>query len=284
MNQLITIDRDFAPHWKEEQKNEDYHADKSAVSSSGLRQIEKSPATFYQNFFLRLPEAEKKSKAKTIGTLCHQAILEGSKFLENFVLMPDFGDMRSSKNREARDEWLATVEGKTVVKQDELDVIKGTIEAIVNHEGAFNLLKDGKTEISGYYADPETGILCRIRPDFLSFNLMALVDVKTTIDCSREGFAKSIWNYRYDFQLAMYSEGIKQITGKEVDYPAFIAVEKEPPYEVAVYIADKEMIDKGREDYRKSLLTLKACLDTDTFPKYQSKIEEISLPRWAFTN
>lgn len=284
MDQLITINHNFSPHWKEGQESDDYHADKSAVSSSALRQIEKSPATFYQNFFLKTPDTEKKTKAKTIGTLCHQAILEGSKFLENFVIMPDFGDFRSSKNREARDEWLATVEGKTVVKQDELDVINGTIEAIVAHEGAFNLLKDGKTEISGYYADPETGIVCRIRPDFLSFNLMALVDVKTTIDCSRDGFSKSIWNYRYDFQLAMYCEGIKQITGKEVDYPAFIAVEKEAPYEVAVYIADREMMDKGRDDYRKALRTLKKCLEAGTFPKYQTKIEEISLPRWAFQN
>jgi exodeoxyribonuclease VIII len=203
--------------------------------------------------------------------------------MEQFALMPDFGDQRSSKNREAKAVWTDEHKDRIIVEEKQLDVIKGTIESVVGHKDAFNLLKEGKTEVSGYYRDPMTGITCRIRPDFLSFNLMALVDIKTTISCEKDSFSKSIWNYRYDFQLAMYGAGIKEITGKNVEYHAFVAVEKEPPFEVAVYLCDSEMISKGNADYRKALDALKRCLDEGSFPKYQKNLESISLPRWAIT-
>ena len=280
----MIVSPDFENRWITDHPIDVYHADKSAVSSSALRQILKSPAAFYQAHYLRDETPDKVTKAKTLGSLVHMALLEGPKFLENFIVMPDLGDMRSSKNREARDVWLAENQTKVVVKQDELDVIKGTIDSVIAHPDARHLLKNGVSEISGYYRDPETGIALRIRPDFFSPELMAFVDIKTTKDCAVNEFAKSIWNYRYDFQVGMYAEGIEQITGKKVDYVAFVAIEKEPPYEVAVYIADDAMLNKGRADYRKALKIFHDCLLKNEFPMYQQKIQTISLPAWAFND
>jgi hypothetical protein len=143
-------------------------------------------------------------------------------------------------------------------------------------------LRNGAREVSGYFADPETGLMNRIRPDFLSFNLNALVDIKTTDDCEMNAFSRTIWNYRYDFQLAMYSEGVRLISGKAPDYHAYIAIEKTPPFEVAVYIADDSVLDKGLQDYKKAIRLLSECLEKNSWPKYQEKMENINLPAWAY--
>jgi hypothetical protein len=77
---MSLIDLTLKPHWKENLDNETYHADKSAVGSSSLRKILKSPLSFYSDFFLSTPQ--EKTDAMRFGELVHVAVLEGSKFLE----------------------------------------------------------------------------------------------------------------------------------------------------------------------------------------------------------
>lgn len=267
--------------WVEGVASEAYHADRNAVNNSSLKKILKSPASFYSSFFMG--EKAEPSDAMKLGSAVHLAILEPMKFKEAYVLEPDFGDQRSSKNRDKKSEWMASQNPKaTFVSQENLEMVTRIAENIADHRDAFLLLRDGKTEISGYYRDPETGIRCKIRPDFFSPNLMTLVDLKTTTDCSISAFSKAIWNYKYHIQMAMYSEGISQIEKSKVEFVAFIAVEKTPPYEIAVYIADDAMMDKGIEDYRKALRKLKQSATTGQWTRYQTKMENISLPHWAF--
>jgi hypothetical protein len=283
------VGKEFENHWKENQPEQEYHADVTAIGSGRLKVILKSPATFHAMFGER--KAEEPSEAMKFGTLVHRAILEPDKLWNSFVVEPAFTgftkDGKESANsadaKLKRQAWRNSLpEGTTIVTQDDYDRLRGMMEALLRNRDAFNILKNGKTEISGYYRDPETGIKCRIRPDFLQFNLNALVDLKTTRDCSLNEFSKIIWNYRYDFQLAMYCEGIRQITGKAPDYPAIIAIEKTPPYEVAVYLADEAMLERGALDYRKALRLLKQCLDKNEWPGYQTSVQSISLPQWAF--
>lgn len=277
---------EFAPYWRENLPDVDYHADMSAVSSTGIRKILKSPATFKAHILDRLsPEP---TPAMQFGTLVHKAVLEGTDFLKSYVVEPEFTgytldgklSTRSKDATEKRDRWRAeqALAGNLVVTQKERDSILGIVRAIIAHEDAFALLKDGVTEVSGYYRDPETGILCRIRPDFYSSRYRTLVDLKTTSSIDEDDFSWSIWNLRYDVQLAMYGEGTSIITGAPVDHHVLIAVEPEHPYEVAVYPADQAMMEIGHEDYHAALRTLKRCIETNEYPRRQPKMTSISLP------
>lgn len=276
------VPADFKNEWREGQPHEEYHADLTAIGSSRLRRILKSAASFKASF----EEVEKpENDIFRFGRAVHMAIFEPNAFKKAYVVAPDFGPMQSSKNREAKAAWMSDLPPQTlVVKQDELTHLSGMMNALIQHKEAYSLLKNGKPEISGYYRHPETGIKCRIRPDFLQFNVMALVDLKTTRDCSMEKFSRSCWDYRYDFQLAMYCDGIKQITGQTVHYPTLIAIEKEPPYEIAVYIADEAMMDRGERDYHRALRKLRECIDKNEWPGYQAGLQNITLPPWAFYN
>ncbi len=279
---------DFKAHWAEGVPNDAYHADRTSISSTGLRRVLKSPRTF--RAAMDGPPVEP-TEAMKFGTLVHQVILEGADFLKRYVVMPEFvgltkdgrASTRSAAAAEKREEWLTeqALSGNIITTQKEIDDIRGMLDSVMAHEDAFRLLKNGVTEISGYFTDPDTGIKCRVRPDFLSFDLMALVDLKTTRDVEMEAFSRTIWNLRYDFQMSFYGHGVEQICQRKVDYHAFIAVEKEPPYECAVYIADQAMLEKGEEGFRCALRTLRSCIDSDKWPGYQQGMGNIGLPFWT---
>jgi hypothetical protein len=259
---------------------EEYHLDKNFTSSTGLRKIQKSPANFlaYTNGELDKEDTD----SRRFGNACHTALLEGTKFWERYVLSPEFGDMRSSKNREKRDAWLSELPpGISSITEEDLSDLKGVVESVLGHKDAIKLLKNSSREVSGYYQDEETGIFLRIRPDILSNDISILTDFKTTKDCSLEGFSKEIWKWRYDFQIAMYGSGVKAISGRIPEFHAFLCVETCPPYECAVWIADDALLEIGQRDYRKALIKLKECQEKNEWPQAQTKMEMIGLPYWA---
>ncbi len=274
------VGADFVNHWRPEQPAEEYHADLTAVGSGRLKVMLQSAAKF--RWMCDNPKTAATSDAMKFGSLVHQAILEPNLFNKNYVVAPDFGDQRTKANREAKIEWMAGLSPSvTVCSEEELDHLKGMMDSLVRHDDAYALLKHGRSEISGYYRDPETGVKCRFRPDFLPDGLSALVDVKTTRDCTLDAFSRAIWNFRYDFQIAMYCEGVKQITGRRPEDAIFIAIEKTPPYEIAVYVADDALLERGMSDYRKCLRRLAECLKSSDWKGYQSGLRTIGLPSWA---
>lgn len=269
----------FEAHWLENQESDAYHSDLTAVSSTGLRKMLKSPKAFYA--YCHEPKAEP-TRDMRIGHLIHMVLLEPWKFNERCVVDKGFGDLRSATHRKAREEWKNTLAlDATIVSQDEYDDLRRIVDSVHSHRDACKLLRNGKPEMSGFYRDETTGIKCKIKPDYLNTQLMALIDVKSTKDCSMAEFQKSIWNYRYDFQLGMYIDGIRNITKKDVNYAIFLVIEKQAPFEVALYVADTVALTKGYESYRAALDSLHACLTTNQWSRYQESLQTISLPPWA---
>lgn len=279
---------DLQPEWVEGVPDDVYHADTTTVSSTGLRKMLKSPALFKRDVIDGLgPDPTDSMK---FGTLVHQVILEGADFLKRYVVEPEFTgytldgkeSKRSKEAIEKRELWRAErlLLGEVIVTPQEKQKLEDMLDSVINHPDAFALLKNGVTEISGYYTDPETGIACRIRPDFLSFDLMALVDLKTTVESEETAFARTIKNMRYDLQISMYGEGAEIISRKKVEHHVFIAVENEPPHETDVYTADPVLLEKGREGYHKALRDLRRCIDSGEYKRRVRRMRDISLPHW----
>jgi exodeoxyribonuclease VIII len=178
-------------------------------------------------------------------------------------------------------EWLANNGTRSVLTQEQWDMLHGMREAVMAHPAASALLSKlpGKAELSVYWSDAVTGSLCRCRPDYWREDDL-LVDLKTTEDASPEGFSKSIANYRYDVQAAYYLDGVNQATGRKPRQFVFIAVEKKPPYAVGVYTLDAETLMLGRAQYQADLRTYAECVANDNWPGYGDKIQKISMPGW----
>lgn len=271
--------RDFTPYWQPDLPNDEYHGDRTAISSSQLVPILKSPATFATAY----TQPDKPTKAKTEGTAFHLALLEGPEFLSRYVIQPEFGDLRKTENKakkKAFDESLP--EGAIPLKKETYDQLNGMIEAAYSHRDAKAILENTENEISGYYADPLTGIKSRIRPDCLSLELGIIADVKTTRSVEEWSFAKAIWEYRLDLRLFMYAYGAEAISKVKITDKAFIAIEKDYPYEVAVYEPDPEMWRKAEADFKTAMHRLSTCIDSGEWPRYQARTQQIGLPRYAF--
>lgn len=272
---------DYVAHWRPDMPEEQYHSDKTAFNSSSLKKMLRSPKAFYYDFFLG--NKEEASPSMKFGTIAHKVILEGSKFVSRYVVQPDLGDMRSSKNREARDAWRSEqAPDAIIVTQDERDRLFMMIDSILGHSEAFELLKSGVPESTGYWRDPETGLHLRMRCDFISSNLNALVDIKTTRDCQWYEFRRSVEDLRYDFQMMMYDSGIYQITKEKPQHRAWLAIESKAPFEVAVYEVPPEYESTGTFACKRVLRSLNECIKQNVWRQRQFEIEYGEMSPWFF--
>lgn len=255
--------------------NDAYHGDRSAVSSSGLKQILVSPA----HFQAYLTEERVETITFTLGTAIHTALLEPERFKAQYVVAP----VCDRRTKEGKQIWLAfqeTLGGKFVVTENELNAIRGIAQQVRQHKMAETLLRVGRAEQSIFWTDRETGIRCKIRPDSLSD--YAILDVKSTESAHRADFPRSCVRYDYDLSAAMYQEGVRVLTGEMRDF-VFLPVEKSAPYACALYKASEEMLISGYAKFRQALRTLAECRESGRWPGYQPEgdYELLDWPRYA---
>lgn len=259
----------------------EYHK-RSEIGHSSLVRIMKSPAHYRE--YIENPVEP--TLNMLLGTAFHAYLLEEEVFRRDFAVMPKF-DKRTKAGKENAAIWEAENSGKTGLTAEQKQTIANMASSVKQHLGAASLLCHGLSETSGFWRDNETGVDCKFRPDFLALDrstnaITGLVDVKTCADASADGFSKAIVNYGYDVQASYYQDGLFELTGYRVPF-YFIAVEKEPPYAVAVYRTSDNIMEVGRKKYQAALQLLKWCKANSAWPAYQPNgaIEEIDLPRWA---
>jgi len=194
---------------------------------------------------------------------------------------------------DAKDEWLRNNGHRQVLDAEAWDQLHRMRDSVMAHPAARALIEaPGIAELSVYWVDPVTGEKCRCRPDFWRMDGV-MVDVKTTDDASPEGFAKSIAKWRYHVQQPFYLDGaslaLQQADAEafgKIRHPdaaddfVFLAVEKNPPYLVGVYMLDAASVQAGREEYRRNLDVFAECNRTGVWPGYGNLVQPISLPAW----
>jgi exodeoxyribonuclease VIII len=120
------------------------------------------------------------------------------------------------------------------------------------------LLEGAEVEASYYWRDPGSNLLLKARPDLVNKKKRILLDFKTTTDASFNSFRRSIANFSYDIQSAFYLDGVNAALGTDFNRFIFVAVEKQAPYEIALYELDEASIDVGRDLYKQGIKKLKS--------------------------
>lgn len=251
----------------------EYHS-AAAVGSSSLRTlIDQSPAHYWWN----RNNLSKSTPTQEFGTAIHQAILEPKRFKEMAIVEPTFSGTGS---RALRDQWHLQNHGKTIVDQDQFDTIQGILESISAHKQASKLVADGHAEESLFWRDPESGVQCKARPDFIREGRI-IVDIKSTADASYRSFQKDVANYGYHVQAALYLDGASVVLNGNFDTFIIVAVEKKPPYAINCFQLDENTIQEGRQLYASALKTLRICQDSGKYPAFPEQLVPIALPSWA---
>lgn len=260
--------------------NEEYHSGEG-ISKSNLDLIARSPA----HYMAAMTAAREPTPAMVMGSAFHTAVLEPEKFDEMYCIAPEGIDRRTKAGKEAWAAFEFENAGKDVLKADVMEAISGMKSAVLAHPLARPLVQGGRAELSVYWQSSIVeGVLSKCRPDFvkdLEDDRYVLVDLKSTEDARPWAFERSAWSYRYHVQAAYYWDGCTDAFGHAPDTFVFIAVEKAPPYAVAIYEASMEMLNAGREEYYRNLRVYKECLDTGEWPAYPVEIQKLLPPGWA---
>ncbi len=258
-----------------------YHGMEGA-SKTVLDSVAKSPAIAYaRHLDPNRPAAEQKS-GQLEGELAHCAILEPDEFSKRYAVGPDV--IRSTK---VWKEFEAANAGKKCIKPGEYEAAMRQGESVRRLPEIRDALAAGHPEVSAFWIDPETGVKCRCRPDWVHPCGDAgsiLLDVKTYSDASPAEFRRQVARKRYHVQDAFYSDGFQRASGLEVLAFVFVAVETEWPYAANALMLDDLAKTTGRDLYRRDLDTYAECLRTGEWPGYSNQIEIISLPNWAISN
>lgn len=263
-----------------------YHA-RPQVSNSMLKWIDVSPYHWWARYEADEPIEEDRTAALIEGTAFHCLVLEPDLFDKRFYIAPDIrrGTKEWKKHEEA-------AEGRIILKKSERDNIQGIADAVRNHRQAASLLERATyKECTVLWEDPGTGIKCRGRLDLLGLEPgnELMVDFKKAKDASPRAFNKAVFNYRYDCQSGMYTDGLA-LCGEEqlesaTSWPFYwVVVEPKPPYAVGVYAADEDWVAVGRARYRRSLERVRACRESNEWPSYTKEIGILKPPAWALNH
>ncbi|EDW4618864.1 exonuclease VIII, partial [Salmonella enterica subsp. enterica] len=259
--------------------NEAYHAG-PGVSKSQLDDIADTPAIYLWR--KNAPVDTEKTKTLDTGTAFHCRILEPEEFSKRFIIAPEF-NRRTSAGKEEEKTFLeeCTRTGRTVLTAEEGRKIELMYQSVMALPlGQWLVESAGYAESSVYWEDPETGILCRCRPDKIIPEFHWIMDVKTTADIQR--FRTAYYDYRYHVQDAFYSDGYRAQFG---EIPTFVFLVASTTaecgrYPVEIFMMGEDAKLAGQREYRRNLQTLAECLNNDEWPA----IKTLSLPRWAKEN
>ncbi len=253
--------------------NEQYHSS-SGVSRSGLMKLMQSPSHYHYEYFTKTERSEPTS-AMVVGELVHCMVLEPCETMSRYyVAMPV-----NKRTKAGKEDWVnqqAQAVGKKVVTIEQNQTAMSIANAVIMHPISRSLLPDCVVEKSIYFTHQQTGLQCKVRPD--AWNGSIVVDLKTTADASFRAFQSSAAKYGYFLQAAMIQQGLAAI-GLSLEKFIFIAVEKEPPYAVGIFVLDNEALDYGVNQFNQLMKKLKNCKDANEWPGYG--IQNLTLPAWT---
>ena len=253
---------------------EDYHSSEG-ISKSGLSLIKRSPYHYYSKYLAPDREVKEPTPALAFGNALHTMILEPDTFGDRYYVMPK-ADGRTKEGKAIKIKAYEEAENKIIITQEDMALLWKMTNAANRNPEANELLSKCQYEKSIYWQDKVTQAICKVRPDAWGKNL--IVDLKTTNDASQNAFSRDVFTYNYHVQAAMIREGIFQTIGQDITNFVYVAIEKDPPYAIGIFILHEDVLNYGHKVFKENLQIYKSCLDKNEWPGYAPTV--INLPSY----
>lgn len=273
----------------------DEYASWEAINHSKLVGFQNTPAHARWLFTNEPPQ----TKAKELGWLAHLAILEPERLWKEAAIRPDV-DGRSKEGKPVLAAFKAENVGKTIITQEEAFKLNVMTANVQGHETAREYVTSkGFNEASIVWIDKETGKLCKARLDRLSAatkmpganpdrlpataQFMIVIDVKTHGGVATlRDFERSIYNFNYATQAAMYVEGLNCVFPSDEMRPfVWLVVETDAPNLVRLFTPNPDLLEWGHQRWHTWLRQYTECEKAGSYPGWDPGIEEASMPAWA---
>jgi exodeoxyribonuclease VIII len=261
------------------------------VSVSSLLEFARTPSKYFA--MIQGTRKREETPALNFGRAIHCALLEPERFAREYVMAPNFGDLRKTErttseqakeNKARRDAWNAEHEGCQLLEGKYGERLLGMIGRILERRPSdpkvAELLNGGHPEVTVRWQDPRTGLQCRARDDCWQPSIGWVVDFKSAEDASPDGFDRAASNFKFHWIEAHYRAGHRTL-GKDIESYAFVLQEKEPPYDFSINFLKADDVVKGISSIERYSDRLAACLANNEWPGYPSGVYTGSLKGWV---
>jgi exodeoxyribonuclease VIII len=269
--------------------NDEYHARKDLLGSTMLKDAMESLALFNAKHVAQtIPREEKEDWL--IGSLTHWIVLDHTitgTALQHcpYVVAPKC-DRRTTAGKQLYADFCVSAGDRQVLTDTAWNTAWNCARSILADDKTMHLLQPeiGIVEQALVWRDHETGLPCKCKPDYRRPDLV--VDLKTCQNAKPDKFIYDIGKLKYHAQAAHYLTGIDAVEGYEPERRwVFIAVSKNPPYEVSALELDQESIDAGRELNSQALRMIAEAKESgDWRSDWQKQTLLVSLNRYHLTN
>lgn len=264
-----------------------YHADPvpgGSLSSTGARKLlPPSCPALYRHWADNPPPPR---KTFDFGHAAHREVLGVGANVE--VVPGDRWDTKAAK------EHVAAIRerGGTPLKQAEMDRVQAMAAKLREHPLAGKLLQPGtgEPEASLFWQDPETGVWCRARTDWLPHarpgRRLLVPDYKSTESAAPDDIRNAIYRYGYHIQEAFYLRGIRALGIAEEAAFTFVFQMKDAPHLVSVTETDDTAKRIGEQLVDQALAKYRDCTESGHWPSFDEESGDIDVitiasPRWA---
>jgi len=212
------------------------------------------------------------------GHVLHTLALEPKAFKNRYLVAPKC--KRNTKvGKDIYEHWEKGLNGKEQVEAKDYESMLALDKAIKSQR-IHRFIEQGESEVCIVWEDRKTGLLCKGRIDYAHRKQAVIIDLKSTLDATKEKFARDIWRYGYYQQAAFYCDGWRTLTDVLPAY-VFLTYEKIPPFLIAAReLAAKDII-AGRLSYRKEMRKYAKYMKKGYWPGFSDNVEMISMPDWA---
>ncbi len=248
-----------------------------ALNGSALMHMRRSP----MKYKWELDHPSESTPAQILGTATHRLILEPERVGE-FAVWGE-GEDENVRRGKVWDAFKEKHPHQMIVTVPERDAMVGmAVGARLNLPIRKYADMPGKTEVSMFWRDKETGRRMKGRVDKIMHKRDVIFDLKTCVDCHPRIFGAASYRYGYHIKMALYWEGYKTITG-EAPKMKMGAIEKKAPFESAVYRVTTDVILQGMEELAELVSRVDECEKTDTWPAEYAEETDLQIPAWALT-
>ena len=250
----------------------EYHADPvegGSLSSTMARKILDTPAHLAE--YLQGPPEYK--NAYDMGSAVHALVL-GTGWP---IRVCEFDDWRKKEAREQRES--ARAEGEIPLLPHEHEHAKRIAQAVKDHPIAGPLFQNGRPEVSAFAPHPNAPIWLRARMDWVTPDHI-LVDLKTARTADPRRWSRTVYEYGYDVQRALYCLAYRQATGIAPRGFIHVAVENEAPFAISVNQLDPEFVRIGDDRLDRAVRRYVHAIETNQWPSYPPVIHQTAPEAW----
>lgn len=262
------------------------------VSNSRLKNVETSGLNYFYNSYENyMSGIQRKTSSMGRGTFMHSCVLEPEtmgKYVSDKLLIdevmrqkPDSKSPRATtiyktlkKNEEAK--------GRTIVNDALYSETEIVLKRIGNHPKVSKMLSEGVAEACIYAICNKTGLIRRIKPDWMTKDGF-IADYKTTVSITKSDLERTIAKFNYIYQAVDYINVASLVLPVKPCWIWFFQ-ESAAPYEVSAKSPVEAAMEYAEEKVSGLVSDLANMYESNSFPPVSQEIESIDIPAWLYNN